>query len=120
MGETAGRRLMVHPDWKGSLNSANDYPEHLLSPNWYRLFNDTDNRSLLKWKGRFEDINSNTVCINYYSSGEEILAEGDGELPGLFSDVLDQEQIWVYNEMIKGVSTTTAMRANATGAPRRI
>ncbi|HSH09189.1 MAG TPA: hypothetical protein VK995_02290, partial [Oceanipulchritudo sp.] len=108
VGETEDRRHMVHPDWKDEVGLIPDYAERLLSTNWHRLFPDSDNRSLLKWKSRFAGVFANTPCTNFYSTGEEILKTGNGDLPGLFGDIFEQELIWVYNEMVKGTSTVTA------------
>jgi len=106
-GETADRRHMVHPQWKDEVGPIPDYAEHLLSPTWYRFFVSDDHRSALTWKSRFANIFNNTPCTNFYSTGEDILKTGNGDLPALFGDIFDQELIWVYNEMVKGTSTLT-------------
>jgi hypothetical protein len=105
LGQTNSRRLMVHPDWKDELEAGVDYAEHLLSPNWHWLFPSTDNRFFLKWKNRFSGIGNLVSCINYYSSGEEVLRSGNGDIPTLFGDAINQELVWVFNEMIKGTQT---------------
>jgi hypothetical protein len=109
MGESLARRQMTNPDWKDLQETPPDYPEHLLSANWYRLFGDDDWRSHLKWKDRFSGIFNSLSCTNYHSTGEEVLAISDGSMPSLLFDVLDREQVWVYNEMVKGVDSIPAM-----------
>ena len=108
LGETSNRRHMVHPAWKDEGAAGVDYAEHLLSPNWYRLFPPDDNRSFLKWKSRFAGIENTTNCINYYSTGEEVLRTGSGDIPSILGDALNTELVWVYNEMVKGTQTFTA------------
>ena len=89
-----------------------DYAERLLSANWYRHFPQSDNRHLLRWKERFATLTNHVLAINFYSSGEEILRSGNGDLPNLFDEVWDRELVWVYNEMNKG---TTSLAASLTG-----
>jgi hypothetical protein len=108
VGETPDRRLMVHPDWKDEGAEGVDYAAHLMSPDWHKLFPPDDKRSLLKWKDRFGDIHQAVRVINFYSSGEEVLRSGNGDLPSLFGDAADQELVWVFNEMVKGTNTFTA------------
>ncbi|MEX0325497.1 MAG: hypothetical protein AB3N33_05360 [Puniceicoccaceae bacterium] len=104
-GETANRRNMVPPEWKDEVELGVDYAEFLLSPNWYRLFSGDDHRSFLKWKDRFASLSSQVSCINFYSSGEEVLKSGNGDLPSLLGDAANQERVWVFNEMVKGTET---------------
>jgi len=112
LGEQDLRRLMVHPVWKDQAGPLPDYPEFLLSPNWSNLFPNEDRRSFLRWKNRFSSISNRTICLNFYSSGEDILAPGTGDLPSLFDEVWNREQIWTYNEMLKG---TTSLATSLTG-----
>ena len=107
-GEAADRRHMVHPDWKDEGYVGNDYAGHLISPNWHRLFGPDDNRSFLKWKDRFAALNHATHCLNFYSSGEDVLRTGNGDLPSLFGDVVNNEWVWVFNELVKGTNTFAA------------
>ncbi len=109
MGETHAREQMVNPDWKDLNETPRDYNERLLSPNWYRLFDDSDRRSALKWKDRFASINQLVRCTNYHSTGEDVLRISNGELPSLLLDVINKEYTWVYNEMIKGVDSIPSM-----------
>jgi hypothetical protein len=110
-GESADRRLMVHPDWRDYIEQGNDYAEHLLSANWSRLFAADDNRSMLTWKNRFDGLDSAVTCYNFYSSGEEVLRSGNGDLPSLLGDIIDTEWVWTYNEMVKGTSSLGATLA---------
>lgn len=110
-GESKDRRHMVHPDWKDEGFIVPDYAEHLLSPNWYKLFPQNDYRSWLKWKSRFANVHTSAGCINFYSSGEDVLRTGTGDVPELFADVAEKEWVWVFNEMVKGTSTFAATLA---------
>lgn len=113
IGEQADRRLMVHPDWKDELDTPPDYPEHLLAANWAELFPPDDRRSALSWKDRFRDLSNLTECTHFYSSAEDVLKPGDGAIPNLISEVITgNEQVWVFNEMVKG---TTTLSASLTG-----
>ena len=70
--------FMTHPDWQ-------NYPERLYASEWYNLFPDNDGRHGLTWRNRFQNVPQLTQLYNFYSSGEEVLANrvGDTE-PGLF------------------------------------
>jgi hypothetical protein len=112
LGEQANRRLMVHPQWKDTGGVIDDYSEHLLAANWHQLFPAEDHRSQLRWKSRFGNLTKHTICHNFYSSGEDILRAGNGDLPNLLQHVWKKELIWTYNEMVKG---TTALATSLTG-----
>jgi hypothetical protein len=105
IGEQDDRRMMVHPDWKDEGDDHADYAEFLLPSNWFALFDPQDRRSLLSWKDRFASICDNVICYNFYSTGEDILRAGNGDMPAFFGDISNTELIWVYNEMNKGTST---------------
>ncbi len=111
-GESASRRDMVHPDWKDEGFVSADYSENLLSPNWYRFFSTDDNRSFLRWKDRFQQFSQHSRCYNFYSSGEDVLRTGTGDLPNLIGDVVNNEWVWVFNEMVKGTNTFAANLAS--------
>ena len=109
-GEVANREDMVNPAWKDIGLSKSDYAEFLLSANWSRLFDPaSDHRALITWKNRFYGISDLVNCYNFFSSGEEILKTGDGHLPGIFSDLARREEIWVFNEMVKGTSHLSSL-----------
>ena len=105
LGEQGDRRLMVHPHWKNRRSAVPDYPESHMATRWHTLFPAHDRRSRLAWKNRFQSISHTTICHHFFSTGEEILRAGNGDLPKLFSDLWNQELIWVYNEMVKGTNS---------------
>jgi hypothetical protein len=65
-GSMVRRESMIHPEWL-------DYPHEVYATDWYKLFADSDGRSRLTWRGRFRALRANV--FNFYSSGEEVLAE---------------------------------------------
>lgn len=116
LGEQEDRRKMVNPEWKDEGADNTDYPEFLLPSNWSALFGPEDRRSSLTWKNRFSGIGGDTICHNFYSTGEDILRTGNGDLPVLFGEVWNTELIWVYNEMVKGTgSLATALTGDVHG-----
>ncbi len=72
------------------------YPNRLWASEWYKLFDPSDGRFGLTWHGRFGNI---PQAINYYSSGEDVLANNDPAenmyLPG-------NDKAWVFQEKVKG------------------
>ncbi len=108
LGEQDDRHLMVHPEWKNRQSDPPDYPEHLLAANWFRLFPSHDKRRFLTWKSRFRSISEKVRCLNFYSTAEDILRPGTGDLPNLLEDVWNREFIWTYNEMNKGTGSLTS------------
>ena len=82
------RDEMRHPDW-------HEYEDDLWSTEWYELFDkETDARSRMTWRGRFGPLNN---AYNFYSTGEEVLRNGTGEVPDIRRD-----RSWVFQEMTKG------------------
>jgi alpha-tubulin suppressor-like RCC1 family protein len=65
-GPIVRKQSMIHPEW---LN----YPHLVYATDWYKLFKQGDARRDLTWRGRFETLGRN--AFNFYSSGEEVLAE---------------------------------------------
>lgn len=61
------RWAMTEEQWK-------PYRADYHSPNWHALFPREDHRSKLKWKGRFEKLASLTQAFNFYSTGEDVVA----------------------------------------------
>ena len=55
---------LVHNDWISYTNSC-------WTANWHKLFNASDARSRLSWRGRFAAVVP--VAVNFYSSGDEVL-----------------------------------------------
>lgn len=102
-------RRMIHPDWKDRPGEDPHYLPHLRPDQWHTLFEPSDPRSKLRWKGRFAQLSQLTDCLHFYSSGEDVLLPGDGAIPDLFSEIILKRQgIWVYNEMAKGTGTLAA------------
>lgn len=105
-------RRMVHPLWKGSGSASGDYAPFLHAANWADLFSSGDFRSTLRWTDRLAALPEHCLVTNFYSSAEDVLRPGNGDLPNLISDIWEREEIWVYNEMVKG---TNSLAATLTG-----
>jgi hypothetical protein len=91
---SSNKDMMSNPDWR-------PYQEHLWSTEWHMLFNESDNRRKMTWRNRFGAL---PHIYNFYSSGEEVLKNGDGTVPGT-SEVVDTGKLaWVKQEMTKGSS----------------
>jgi hypothetical protein len=77
-----------------------DYTNNLRSSDWHTLFDESDGRRQLTWRGRFGDI---PQAVNYYSSGEDILKNNEEAYPdGPQLPDFSGEHAWFYQEMIKG------------------
>ncbi len=88
-GKTLHRDQMRHPDWK-------DYAPWLWASEWHDLFAPGDGRRELTWRNRFGELPN---AYNYFSSGEDVLNNGDGRLHWF----LAEERAWVNQEMRKGL-----------------
>ncbi|HEY5745852.1 MAG TPA: hypothetical protein VIU12_07235, partial [Chryseolinea sp.] len=89
--DTFMRDRMRHPAW-------NDYSARLWSSEWYKLFDPSDGRNRLTWRGRFEMI---TNAVNFYSTGEDVLRNNpDGQIPPIDTD--QGVLVWSKQEMEKG------------------
>ncbi len=89
----SNKEKMSHPDWRA-------YDEDLWASEWHLIFPETDNRrNRMTWRGRFGPLAN---AHNFYSSGEEVLANGTGAvpLPGTIRS-------WAYQEFSKGRSFVT-------------
>ena len=53
-----------------------NYSDRVRATYWYNLFPEGDGRRLLTWKGRFANV---TNIVNFYSTQEEVVCNGDGE-----------------------------------------
>jgi len=92
---------MVHPDWYG-------YKPTLGASEWFRLFEndhigtEPDERKNLTWRNRFKNLPTAIHYYNFYSSGEDVLAEHEG-VPGLI-DVISEggRTVWAQQEKLKG------------------
>ncbi len=72
-----------------------DYPLRVRAAHWYDLFDKGDGRRLLTWKGRFKDV---TKIVNFYSSEEEVLKNGDGT----YRNPATRKYAWYNQERNKG------------------
>ena len=79
---------MTNPEWT-------NYPDRVRASHWWELFSTGDGRRTLTWKGRFVNV---TNTVNYFSSEEEVLANGNGTLPNLPRKI----NAWSDQEMWKG------------------
>ncbi|MGC6454937.1 MAG: hypothetical protein ACON46_00240, partial [Coraliomargaritaceae bacterium] len=71
------------------------YPDRLYAANWYELFPDTDKRSQLTWKDRFESVRNR--AYNFYSTGEDVLKNAkNGET--VTAALLDHFKNWVTGQ----------------------
>ena len=52
-----------------------NYADRVRSTHWFERFPEGDGRRLLTWKGRFANV---TNIVNFYSSQEEVVCNGDG------------------------------------------
>ena len=72
---------------------------------WHELFDASDDRSKLTWKGRFAQVAP--VAVNFYSSGDEVLAiYTEAHNPPILAGVLDSSTkgrwAWHKQEILKG------------------
>jgi hypothetical protein len=92
------------------------YDERFHSPNWHARFPANDNRNKLKWSGRFANIKSFTSPFNFYSTGEDVVADpihDDADLWRTLWEGFVQNQglgryLWVSQEFIKGGTSIAA------------
>ena len=90
------RTLVRHPDWE-------NVETRLWPTDYWTLFPANDGRRKLTWQGRFSTLATKTNPHNYYSSGEEVLKDGNGNKPNLLFDIaMKGERAWVRQEMDKG------------------
>ncbi len=106
---TVMKTAMTEKEWK-------PYDERFHSPNWHARFPVTDNRSKLKWKARFSNIKTYTTPFNFYSTGEDVVANpihDDANLWDIIWEGFVQNQgigrySWVSQEFIKGGTSVAA------------
>ena len=72
---TIGAILMVHSHDNMTPEAWANYPDRVRSTHWWELFANGDGRRSLTWKGRFANV---TDIVNFYSSEDEVVANGDG------------------------------------------
>lgn len=72
------------------------YQHRLWPSDWHELFDHSDNRHKLAWRGRFGNI---PQAINYYSEGEDVLNNNEP-----YDDLYipRTEKAWVFQEKVKG------------------
>ncbi len=107
---------MAHSEWTQERGGV--YPAKLWATQWHALFPNDDARSRLTWRNRFSNRGS-LAFYNFYSKGEEVLANHVGPTPSLSSvlvdefghvvwnflfqaDVADGVFAWAYQEKLKG------------------
>ena len=88
---------LVHPDWV-------DYPTNSWASNWHKLFRGDlqDDRRLLGWPGRFQDVSR--YAVNFYSTGDQVLELLDDNDIGILDGVgsVWEQYSWHHQEMWKG------------------
>ncbi|MBU0678479.1 MAG: alpha/beta fold hydrolase, partial [Verrucomicrobia bacterium] len=89
---------MGHPDWES-------YSNRLWASDWHLLFDPSDGRGDLTWRGRFNGISG---VRNYYSSGEDVLNNSTGAVPDI-----GNEYVWASEEMLKGTWLITVGPGNS-------
>ncbi len=72
-----------------------NYTDRVRATHWFERFPEGDGRRLLTWKGRFNTV---TNIVNFYSSEEEVVNNGDGETHSL----ADRLYVWYNQETRKG------------------
>jgi len=100
---------MTNPRWR-------DYEPRLFASEWHQLFPPADGRRSLTWRGRFSDVVKRTTLFNFYSSGEEVLANMNLQvstvLAGLVRGGVDLffgvtgSHAWAMQETLKGTGLT--------------
>ena len=71
------------------------YPDQVKASHWHELFDESDARHRLTWKGIFRDVDK---TVNFYSSRDEVVANGDGNEMPKFS----RQYAWYNQERLKG------------------
>ena len=92
---------MRHPDWQ-------NYSNRLWASEWHLLFPTSDGRGNLTWRGRFDGI---SPVYNYYSSTEDVLDNGDGQL----HNPLVSQWAWYNQEVRKGTTLMWLAPGNCEG-----
>lgn len=94
------RNNMRHASWR-------NYEQRLWPSEWFALFDPaSDARSQLTWRDVFAGLDIGT---NFYSSGEEILANPESDDTPLLETVIGGGLLsWVAQEKIKGGNATAA------------
>ena len=89
-GVTAESKADMTPsEWRA-------YSDSVRSTHWHELFDQTDERRKLTWKGVFANVDN---TVNFYSSHDEVVANGSDKV----KKVLSREFAWYNQEQKKGV-----------------
>jgi pimeloyl-ACP methyl ester carboxylesterase len=88
---------MVHSDWFG-------YQKRFGASEWHQLFDAGDDRSKLTWRNRFAELPGGITYVNYYSKGEDVLADFEGTFPTVWDTITFNlgRNAWVLQEKWKG------------------
>jgi hypothetical protein len=92
---------MRSPDWV-------NYPAFYYCSNWYQLFPASDARSTLTWRGRLGNVLTSGINVyNFYSSGEDVLANNSGAPLAINPHILQTQGLYIWNaqERYKGQIT---------------
>ena len=73
-----------------------NYTDNVRATHWFERFPEGDGRRLLTWKGRFSNV---TNIVNFYSTQEEVVNNGDGHEQSLFV----RNYVWYNQETRKGM-----------------
>jgi len=87
-----------------------NYESRLYASNWHNLF--TDTRNDLTWKDRYGVISN---AYNFFSSGEEVLENGDGTAPPFWDGLWKGFRTWNSQEWNKGSSLIGVITDNRAG-----
>ncbi len=115
---------MWHDQWSNHTyqdQQQGPYDSRLLCSNWYQLFPSGDARSTLTWRDRLSNTGG-TAYYNFFSSGENVLANHSGTVPSVTESLLTEmvtalgqtlngspdenlgKYTWAYQEKLKGLS----------------
>lgn len=99
--ELKAENSMVHSDWFG-------YQKRFSASEWHLLWDGTsDGRNKLTWRNRFAALPGGVNYVNFFSSGEDVLAKYEGNQPDFsnwqaFIDNFKGRNSWVMQEKWKG------------------
>jgi hypothetical protein len=92
---------MVNSNWVDYFFGSPDF-DYLFASEWHKLFSATDPRSKLTWRALFTNWR-NTEVFNYYSTGEEVLANIPYDKGNNLLDAFDAARFpWGCQEKLKG------------------
>lgn len=96
--ELKAENPMVHTDWFG-------YQKRFSASEWYQRFAASDGRNKLTWRNRFSALPDSIKYVNFFSSGEDVLATYSGTQADLSDPaaVIDGRNSWVLQEKWKGL-----------------